>query len=62
MKNIDLKVNGSKLTITIDLAQDFGSSSSGKSVIVASTEGAARVPGHDEMRINCTVFKYPPKS
>jgi hypothetical protein len=39
MKNVDMKVEGDKLTITVDLSQDFGKSSSGKSIIIASTEG-----------------------
>ncbi len=39
MKNIDIQVTGSTLVIKIDLAKNFGPSSSGKSIIIASTEG-----------------------
>ncbi|MBR9977853.1 MAG: hypothetical protein KFH87_07170 [Bacteroidetes bacterium] len=39
MKNVEMKVEGNILTITIDLSKEYGLSSSGKSVIIASTEG-----------------------
>jgi len=41
MKNIQVKVSpdGSQLQVTIDLEQDFGPSKSGKTTIIASTEG-----------------------
>ena len=46
MKNVALQVNGSKLVITCDLSQDFGPSKSGKTTVVASTEGfIAAAPG-----------------
>ena len=49
MKNVELKVEGDILTITVDLTQTFGPSSSRKTIIVASTEGNATVPGREEM-------------
>lgn len=36
---LDYRLDGTKLTITVDLAQSHGNSASGKSVIVASTHG-----------------------
>ena len=45
MKNVEMKVDGTKLTIVVDLSQEFGLSSSGKSVTIASTEGNVAVPG-----------------
>jgi hypothetical protein len=46
MKNIEMKVDGTVLTVKIDLAKNFGPSSSGKSIIIASTEGNIAVaPG-----------------
>jgi hypothetical protein len=39
MKNIEQVVEGSMLTIRIDLSKSYGPSASGKSVIIASTEG-----------------------
>ena len=48
MKNIDMKVEGTILTITVDLSKDFGPSSSGKTNIIATTEGNVSIPGRDE--------------
>jgi len=39
MKNVVMKLVGSKLTIDIDLAKNFGESKSGKSIVVATTGG-----------------------
>ena len=46
MKNIDIKVDGNILTIKVDLTKTFGASKSGKSIVIASTEGNQAVaPG-----------------
>ena len=47
MKNITTTVKGNKLTIEIDLSKIFGPSKSGKTIIVASTEGNQKVEGTD---------------
>jgi len=39
MKNIETKQEGQWLTIRVDLSKSFGPSASGKSIIIASTEG-----------------------
>lgn len=39
MKNVDMKMDGKKLVITVDTAKTFGPSKSGKTIIIASTEG-----------------------
>ena len=57
MKNIDMKVEGQTLTITIDLAQDFGESSSGKSIIIATTEGNVSLPEKEEVKIGLNIYK-----
>lgn len=57
MKNIEMKVEGKILTITIDLSQEFGRSSSGKTTIVASTEGNIGVPDNEEIKIGLNVYK-----
>ena len=44
------------MTIKVDLNQRFGKSSSGKSTIVASTEGNQSVPGHEEIKIGLNVY------
>lgn len=56
MQNIETKVEGTKLTITVDLSKDFGPSKTGKSNIVASTNGFvkvdAAVPGSISFGLN----------
>ena len=49
MKNVKLIVSGNILTITVDLTQEFGPSSSGKTIIIASTEGNFPLPGRTEV-------------
>ena len=60
MKNIEMSTEGNILTIKIDLSQRFGKSSSGKSTIVASTEGNQSVPGHEEIKIGLNVYTKEP--
>ena len=57
MKNVEMNVEGNKLIITVDLAQEFGPSSSGKSITIASTEGNVSVPEHEEIKIGLNVYK-----
>ena len=56
MKNIEMTTEGNILTITVDLSQRFGKSSSGKSIIVASTEGNQSIPGNEEIKIGLNVY------
>ena len=56
MKNIEMSTEGNILTIKVDLSQRFGKSSSGKSTIVASTEGNQSVPGKEEIKIGLNVY------
>jgi hypothetical protein len=49
VKNVKLSVSGNTLTITVDLTQEFGPSSSGKTIIIASTEGNIPLPGRTEV-------------
>lgn len=57
MKNVEMNVEGNKLIITVDIAQEFGPSSSGKSITIASTEGNVSVPEHEEIKIGLNVYK-----
>jgi hypothetical protein len=60
MKNVNVEVKGSTLTITVDLSKEFGPSSSGKTVIVATTEGNAKVDGPDgPVHLGLNVYKKP---
>jgi hypothetical protein len=56
MKNVDMAVEGTILTIKVDLAKEFGPSSSGKTIIIASTEGNISVPGREE-KIGLNVYR-----
>lgn len=56
MKNCEMKLEGDILTITTDLSKEFGKSGSGKSIIVASTEGNQSIPGTD-CKIGLNIYK-----
>lgn len=56
MKNVEMTIAGDILTITIDLSKEFGPSSSGKTTIVASTEGNVTVPDREE-KIGLNVYR-----
>lgn len=56
MKNIEMSVEGNMLTIKVDLSKDFGLSSSGKSVVIATTEGNVPI-GDGEERIGLNIYK-----
>lgn len=60
MKNVELRLEGekkNKLIIEVDLDQEFGLSSSQKSIVVAGTEGNISVPGREEIKIGLNVYK-----
>jgi hypothetical protein len=48
MKNVDIKRSGSILNITVDLAVKGEMSKSGKSIVLASTEGNIKLPSDAE--------------
>jgi hypothetical protein len=56
MKNVEIKVEGNILTIKVDLSKEFGPSSSGKTIIIASTEGNVAVPDREE-KIGLNVYR-----
>lgn len=51
-----MTVEGNILTIKVDLTKEFGPSSSGKNIIIASTEGNQSVPERDE-KIGLNVYR-----
>ena len=57
MTNVEMKVDGKKLTITIDLSKTFGPSRSGKSITIATTGGNKQVPKTPETYIGVNVYK-----
>jgi len=57
MKNVEMKVEDNILTIKVDLTKEFGPSSSGKTIIIASTEGNIAIEGHEDAKIGLNVYK-----
>ncbi|MHC9064314.1 hypothetical protein ACYX34_16695 [Nitrospira sp. CMX1] len=56
MKNVEMSVEGTVLTIKVDLSKEFGPSSTGKTIIVASTEGNVTIPDRQE-KIGLNVYR-----
>jgi hypothetical protein len=56
-KNIEIVVKDGKAIITIDLAKNFGLSSSGKSIIIASSEGNAEIPGAPGTKLGLNIYR-----
>jgi hypothetical protein len=56
MKNIEMKVEGTVLTIRVDLSKEFGPSSTGKTIIIASTEGNVTIPNREE-KVGLNVYR-----
>jgi hypothetical protein len=57
MKNVEMTVQGNILTIKVDLSREYGPSSSGKTIIIALTEGNVSVPGREEVKVGLNVYK-----
>ena len=56
MKNVEMTLEGNVLVIRVDLTKEFGPSSSGKTTIIASTEGNVSVPDREE-KVGLNVYK-----
>ena len=56
MKNVEMKVEGNILTIKVDLTKEFGLSSSGKTIIIASTEGNVSILDRGE-KVGLNVYR-----
>jgi hypothetical protein len=56
MKNVEMSVAGDILTITVNLTKGFGPSSSGKTIIIASTEGNVTIPDREE-KVGLNVYR-----
>jgi len=57
VKNVDMKVEGNILTIKVDLTKEFGPSSSGKTIIIATTEGNVALEGREEAKVGLNVYR-----
>ncbi len=57
MKNVEMEVVDNILTIKVDLTREFGPSSSGKTIIIATTEGNVTIPGHEDKKVGLNVYR-----
>lgn len=57
MKNVEMTTAGSILTIKVDLSKDFGRSASGKTTIIASTEGNQAIENGKGAIIGLNIYK-----
>lgn len=57
MKNVEMNLEGEILTIKVDISKEFGPSSSGKTIIIASTEGNVSIPSREEVKVGLNVYK-----
>jgi hypothetical protein len=56
MKNVEISVDGNILNIKVDLSKEYSPSSSGKTIIVASTEGNVSIPDREE-KLGLNVYR-----
>ncbi|MHC5040539.1 MAG: hypothetical protein ACYTHM_24780 [Planctomycetota bacterium] len=59
MKNVDLQVEGDILIIKVDLSKEFGPSASGKTIIIATTEGNQSIPDRENVKLGLNCYKKP---
>lgn len=57
MKNVEMSVEGNTLTIKVDLSKEFGPSASGKTIIIATTEGNQSVAEKEHVKVGLNVYK-----
>ena len=60
MKNVQIEVKGNKLTLTCDLNEKGETSASGKSIVIASTQGNQSVgtgKGAEVVKVGLNVYK-----
>ena len=57
LQNVRMGVQGNTLHIVVDLSQSLGLSSSGKSIIIATTSGNVSVPGREDVKIGVNVYR-----
>ena len=60
MQNVTTKIKGNKLIIEVDITKDFGLSKSGKTIMIASTQGN-KVVADGGITLGLNLYKYPQK-
>jgi hypothetical protein len=57
MKNVEMSVEGNILTIKVDISKEFGPSASGKTIIIASTEGNVSMPEREGIKVGLNIYR-----
>ncbi len=57
MKNVEMTLEGNILTIKVDLSKEFGPSASGKTIIIATTEGNVPISGNEKAKVGLNVYR-----
>lgn len=57
MKNLKTEIKKNILTITVDLSKDFGNSKSGKSQVIASSEGNQKIEGTEDIKLGLNIYR-----
>jgi hypothetical protein len=57
MTNLKMTVKGNILTIEVDLSKKGTPSTTGKSLVIGSTNGNVEVPGKEDIKIGVNVYK-----
>ncbi len=57
MKNVEMTQEGDILTIKVDLSKESGPSSSGKTIIIASTEDNQPTPDKENIKIGLNIYR-----
>jgi hypothetical protein len=57
MKNVEMKMEDNILIVKVDLTKEFGPSASGKTIIIASTEGNISIPDKENIKIGLNIYK-----
>jgi hypothetical protein len=57
MKNVEMSVENNILTVKVDLTKEFGPSASGKTIIIATTEGNVPIVGSEDKKIGLNIYR-----
>ena len=57
MRNVEMSLKDSVLTITVDLKKSYGQSKSGKSITIASTDGNVSVEGQPDVKVGLNIYR-----
>lgn len=57
MENVKMTKTGNKLTIEVDLSKKGTPSSTGKSLVIATTKGNQKIDGTEDIHIGLNIYK-----